>query len=977
MRKTIRKNIAPLLFVALLSLTAHAQIWVDNCTYPAVTAVPAYFTCATAINQFATVAGGGTKTSGPFTITAPASVGLFQPFTASVEFNPSTYGTYSAAVGFTYGSGSLSVIVNATFAAPAPTVTGYLNPKYKIVGVVYSPPGSSSYVQYTDTTMMGTSTSTQQSFAKNESSSVMVCGAANGDIGLANSGVKVCGTYSNSFTQQTSNSSSFAVQQTSSFVNKWPGSSNALNHGNDVVYVWLNPVAWFTVPDNNPPVATPVQWNGYGSDGADDIVNGGEMEVVPIYLSQLLNPSTIATSDPALYDRLQRTWALNNLDGTAPGLTDADYALIAAADPFSDPDYVFSVPATPPGNLTSADGRFTQTTNQNLDYQPGTATAPAPTFTYSWAQTTTQTQGQGTMNTYQQGVAMEESFKDGIFGQELTLDFKQGLQFTWVDQWNSLTTEQTGQASLVSITGPSYCIPGTGCTPYEGPQEFNIFEDNIYGTFMMEPVLASFTISAMPTSQTVAPSGSTSYSLSTTVAGGYTGSLTLSMQPGLPSGASATLTPNPISAGSSSTLTINTTASTPPGTYPLAVLATDGTLIYYAYFALVVATPDFSIAVSPSSQTITAGSGTAYTVSTTALNRFIGNVTLTTGTLPSGISATFSPNPVAASSSSTMTVSSTPSASAGSYSLTVNGTSGSLEHTVIPMPILIVNPAATTTTTALVSSLNPSGLGQSVKFTATVSSPAGGTPTGSVVFKNSTATLATKTLSASTASYSTTALPLGSSSITAVYSGDSTYTGSTSTPVVQVVQTATATTLSSSVNPSAFGRQVTFTATVTSSSGAPPNGETISFMKGTTVLGTGTLSGGSASFITSTLPVATNAIKAVYGGDANLVGSTSAVVSQVVSPATTTVNLVSSINPSSLGQSVTFTATVVPQFSGTPTGTVTFYDGTTALKTSSLSGGAVSYSTTTLTHGTHSITATYNGSTSFTGSSASLTQTVN
>ena len=85
----------------------------------------------------------------------------------------------------------------------------------------------------------------------------------------------------------------------------------------------------------------------------------------------------------------------------------------------------------------------------------------------------------------------------------------------------------------------------------------------------------------------------------------------------------------------------------------------------------------------------------------------------------------------------------------------------------------------------------------------------------------------------------------------------------------------------------------------------------------------------------------------------------------------------SSQNPSNSGQSVTFTATVAPQFSGTVRGTVTLYDGTTALKTASLSGGVAKFTTSTLASGKHTITATYNGSTSFTGSSASLTQMVN
>jgi hypothetical protein len=191
------------------------------------------------------------------------------------------------------------------------------------------------------------------------------------------------------------------------------------------------------------------------------------------------------------------------------------------------------------------------------------------------------------------------------------------------------------------------------------------------------------------------------------------------------------------------------------------------------------------------------------------------------------------------------------------------------------------------------------------------------------------------------------------------------------------VRPGTATTLSSSLNPSTYGQAVTFIAVVISSVGPPPDGETVTFMKGTKVLGTGSLSGGSASFTTSTLPVGTYGIKAVYGGDSTFIGSTSTAVKQVVSKATTTTALTSSQNPSNSGQSVTFTANVTPQFSGKVNGAVTFYDGTTALKTAALSGGVAKFTTSTLASGKHSITATYNGSTNFIGSSASLIQTVN
>jgi len=93
---------------------------------------------------------------------------------------------------------------------------------------------------------------------------------------------------------------------------------------------------------------------------------------------------------------------------------------------------------------------------------------------------------------------------------------------------------------------------------------------------------------------------------------------------------------------------------------------------------------------------------------------------------------------------------------------------------------------------------------------------------------------------------------------------------------------ATTTALTSSPNPSTHGQAVTFTAVVTSSAGAPPDGETVTFEHGTTVLGTGTLSGGSASFTTSTLPVGTIAVTALYFGDSNFSGNTSNTVNQVV-----------------------------------------------------------------------------------------------
>jgi hypothetical protein len=191
-------------------------------------------------------------------------------------------------------------------------------------------------------------------------------------------------------------------------------------------------------------------------------------------------------------------------------------------------------------------------------------------------------------------------------------------------------------------------------------------------------------------------------------------------------------------------------------------------------------------------------------------------------------------------------------------------------------------PSTTTTTTTLLSSVNPSVSEKPVMFTTSVSSSSGDMPTGKIKYLNGTAVLVTKKLTSGSAKYTTSKLPLGTNIITAVYEGDSSNNGSTSAPVNQIVMAVTTTTLRSSLNPSAYGQAVVFTATVTSGIGAPPDGETVSFMKGTTVLGTGTLSSGTATFETSTLKVGTNSITAVYGGDPNFGGSTSKPVKQVV-----------------------------------------------------------------------------------------------
>jgi hypothetical protein len=181
--------------------------------------------------------------------------------------------------------------------------------------------------------------------------------------------------------------------------------------------------------------------------------------------------------------------------------------------------------------------------------------------------------------------------------------------------------------------------------------------------------------------------------------------------------------------------------------------------------------------------------------------------------------------------------------------------------------------------------------------------------------------------------------------------------------------------LSSNNNPSAFASSVTFTASV--SGGVTPATGNIDFSDNGTTIGSVALdSGGSATLTTSSLTVGSHRITATYAGDAGH-SANSDQLTQVVNLANTTNTLGSSANPSDHGQSVTFTATVVPQTSGTPTGNVSFYDGATLLGSAALSSGSASISTSALTDGSHSITASYEGDTGYSASTSSaLSQVV-
>jgi hypothetical protein len=186
----------------------------------------------------------------------------------------------------------------------------------------------------------------------------------------------------------------------------------------------------------------------------------------------------------------------------------------------------------------------------------------------------------------------------------------------------------------------------------------------------------------------------------------------------------------------------------------------------------------------------------------------------------------------------------------------------------------------------------------------------------------------------------------------------------------------TATSLVSSLNPSTYGQKVTWTASVATSGPTPPSGTvrlTWRYFTQTYVIGSATLNtDGVVTFTKGNLNAGSYPMSAVYQGDPNGFFGT---LRQVVLPTTSAATVTSSLNPSTFGHAITFTANITSP-TVIPSGPVTFKAGTTVLGTAQLSGGKATFTTSTLPGGSTLVQVTYNGNSNIKGSSASVSQTV-
>lgn len=316
---------------------------------------------------------------------------------------------------------------------PPPSCTA--QPKYKVLTVVYAPPGragggSTSSVSYGSGSSLGSTVSSSDGFKQSYSVAA-----------TAKAGVFSDSSVSFSYSRNSVDTKAEDIKKTASGQLTQVGPTiNGIDHDRDEIWLWLGPKLALTMP-----TPTTITW---------EPASNQVMDLQFVYVGDLKNPAQMA---PGVVTRLQ-----------SYGITPADYPSILQADPFAF------------GDIAIDPTRYAQL-NTTFPYEPPFAAGdPSPTLNFTATHTVTNTVTTTTTNEYSLGV----TFSVGV---GLTDAFKVALKttdsWTWTDTNSRADAIGSSESAAVTVGGPTF--------GYTGPTDVAVYYDLMYKTFLFKFVTAA------------------------------------------------------------------------------------------------------------------------------------------------------------------------------------------------------------------------------------------------------------------------------------------------------------------------------------------------------------------------------------------------------------------------------------------------------------------------------------------------------
>lgn len=413
------------------------------------------------------------------------------PGTTNFTHNKCT-GANTRGPNVTYNGGGYSITITpqsgGSVTATMTGVSGYINPKYVVVGVIYAPPGSKSSVNYTNSSTVSNTSSISATFkiGVTESTSTTTPGGIFGFLGGSETT-----TSSTSWSQEVQNSYEITVGKTTSLGMTVPGPANdyvGVDHDYDIIKVWVNPVMLFTNSADGS-----VFWKGYGLSTLDPV---GVVDIVDVYAGCLngdFAPSDSACSQAT--SSFQRAWAANENwpSGQGPALTQTDLNDILAADVYGQ-----CKPSSPAGSSVACpapSNQFTLTAPQDIPYlQPPPGGQPTTT-TATVSYTNSSTVGLQFTTSFSQTYGVEDAFTGTDFLSGFAAKVSQSQTLTWTFVQNNKISSSSTSTATATITGPA--CNGNPCNPSYPPNPltygtalyFDLYQDNFFGTFLVVPAV--------------------------------------------------------------------------------------------------------------------------------------------------------------------------------------------------------------------------------------------------------------------------------------------------------------------------------------------------------------------------------------------------------------------------------------------------------------------------------------------------------